>query len=203
MGKRARTTAAVARSAVTKPAGIASQRASRRPTSNVRSCANGHGTRPAHAAPAHVASASETPTAAGSRVRLSFTRTRPASIHPAHCQPALVSSSRIASFFARNRSARRASAISSEPCASASGRDSDWQLVRLTDEGAGSVAEAATLPVRVSPSIAAASSRSAFWPVAGALRSSLVRFDERVTPATWSNAQASGRGPEPPLASSA
>jgi hypothetical protein len=67
----------------------------------------------------------------GSRVRLSFTRTRPASIQAAHCHPAFRQQATNRFVFRLQQSGPRAPAISIEPCASASSDSDEHRLTAL------------------------------------------------------------------------
>ena len=82
--------------------------------------ASGHGTRASQAASAHSASAAAMPNAGDHGRRLHSTQTKPSSIAPAHCQPAVASSARIASFLRAFDRDCRASPINAAVADSAS-----------------------------------------------------------------------------------
>ena len=114
--------AADASSQSTNDAGSANHDAPSRPGTNARSAASGHGTRPIHAATAHVPSASAMPMRGRDRSARKLDQPESGE-HPARPLPARrsASSARIASFLADVVGAWRASAISTDVCASASG----------------------------------------------------------------------------------
>lgn len=99
------------------------QEGSTRPGSKARP-ANGQGTREIHAAAAHTANDKATPHAGRMRCRLSATSTSIAAIQPAHCRPAVRSSSRIASFLRPSARDCRTPPISSDACARDAGHAS-------------------------------------------------------------------------------
>ncbi len=189
--------AADARSHGTKGAGIVNHDAPSRAGTNVRSAASGHGTRPIHAATAHVQSASATPIAGGIDRRESWISPNPASIQPAHCQPAERSRARIASFLDEVVGACRASAISTDDWASASAKRIVPHRPLPRTVSTGSSAMSANAGVAGCPSIAAPSSKSAlaravsWWgaAVGVALRPSAA--------STLSNPHSNGVGPAP------
>src|SRR5207302_7436064 len=98
-GDNASTATAAPSSPTTKGAGAVNHHAPSRPSTNARSLASGHGTRPSHAAAPHTASAIATPVAGAIDRRLNCSKPNPASIQPAHCHPADCNKPRIASFF--------------------------------------------------------------------------------------------------------
>ena len=98
-GDNASTTRAAASNPTTYGAGAVNHPMPSRPSANARSVASGHGTRPSHAAALQTASADATPIAGASDRRLNCSMPNPASIQPAHCQPADCNKPRIASFF--------------------------------------------------------------------------------------------------------
>jgi hypothetical protein len=189
------TTTAIAASMMTNVAGGVCHDASARPRTKSWPPESGHGTRAAHAAAAHTASAAATPSAGRAACRLQTTKKKPSAIAAAHCVPAPRVSARIASFLRALSSELRASAKSAAVAAIASP-----PLAHDAPRGiGGSSAVAASAAVAARPSIAAASSSTALARVrstsaAGAsARAGRAANDDSIQRA----AQRSGAGPAP------
>ena len=186
----------------TNGAGAAKNVLATRPGWKSRSAPKGHGTRPIHAASAQTKSASAMPASATRPRRLSLSSSSPASIHAAHCQPAVRSRSRIAWFFAACRRAARASPMTAADWASASPSANPAQGPLAAYAVPGRFAVAAIAGTAPSPSSAAPSSSSV---VAGAAssRSGLSARARARLSLTRPTAQESGRGSPSLLRSSA